>query len=176
MDKEGLHIGTITKPYGYDGWMVLKGDPGKIDRLIKGIPLFIEISGQRVPFFIEDLETDAPAQKALVKCEFIESEADVRKVSACNVYAELSPELNDARDPDLPDLVGFGVIDRLSGKKGQVRDFMDLPGNPLLVIDMEGQEVLLPALADYLEEISIEDQLITAAFPEGLIGEEDIFE
>jgi len=58
MAHKGNHIGTLIKPHGYKGELLLKGKPQFLTDLIEGIPLFIEIYEQRIPFFIEDFSPD----------------------------------------------------------------------------------------------------------------------
>ena len=64
---------------------------------------------------------------------------------------------------------GFTVIDTTKDKKYTVADFYDNPGNPLLLLKSEGNEVMLPVNADYILSVDISGKMIKAAFPDGLV-------
>ena len=168
MANDGNHIGTLVKSHGYKGELVLTGNPAIIDKLTTGIPLFIDIDGQRVPFFIESVDPDASGERCIIKLEFIDSLEEAAKVITCNVYANLKTEHQD-QDLDVEKFIGFQVTDRVTKLQGKVTDSIVQPENPILILDFAGNEVMLPARADYIEEINTEEGYIIASFPEGLI-------
>ena len=60
------------------------------------------------------------------------------------------------------DLVGCEVIDRETGKiVGKVTDVQRYPANDVYVIkDKEGKEILLPAVAEYVKQVEIDQRKI----------------
>ena len=170
MSYQGNHIGTLIKPHGYKGELLLKGNPEIIRELKQGIPLFIEISGQRVPFFIEELSHDLSGEKCIVRLEFIESDVEARRHTGCEVFnsavsqADRRSEILEVRKYE-----GFTVIDITNAKKYIVADFYDNPGNPVLLLKSEENEVMLPVNADFILSFDISGKMIKAAFPDGLV-------
>ena len=170
MSYQGNHIGTLIKPHGYKGELLLKGKPEIIRELKQGIPLFIELFGQLVPFFIEELSPDPSGEKCIVRFEFIESDVEARRYTGCEVFnstvyqTDSRVELLNVREYE-----GFIVIDTNKYEKYTVADYYDNPGNPILLLEREGNEVMLPVNADYILSVDISGKMIEAAFPDGLV-------
>jgi 16S rRNA processing protein RimM len=165
----GNPIGTLVKPHGYKGEMLLKGKPGVLQNLTEGMPLFIAIDGQRIPFFIEEVYNDVPAEKVVVKFEFIDSREAAGRYVSCEVYSEPGASARTGEEAKLNDYIGFLCTDRSSGAQLTVTGYIDSAENPILVLEYKGSEVLLPANADYILEMDREARTIDAEFPAGLL-------
>jgi len=168
MPHPGSHIGTLIKPHGFRGEMVIKGEKHFLNNLKEGIALFLDISGQRIPFFIEDFSPDVSEEKGIVKLEFVDSEIQARKYSGCDVYLEEKYLSSGTSRKSYPEYIGLSVIDRSSKKQYQVVDYFDNPGNPVLVLRHGREEVLVPANADYFIKGQIDGDVLSIEFPEGL--------
>lgn len=162
----GNSFGVLVKPHGYKGELVLKGEPGILKDLKEGMPLFIIIAGQRVPFFIKEISMESSFERGIVKFEFIESEEEARKFTGC----ALSLDLEAGRPPENTgsNLVGYSVTDKKSGKEYRVIEFIDYPENPILVLRQQKEELLLPLNADYILKINHVSRTIQTEMPEGL--------
>ncbi len=170
MSYRGSHIGTLIKPHGYRGDLLLKGRKEILREMEPGMSLFIEKDGQRIPFFIEEIETDDSGVRCLVKFGFIGSDTEARRFTGCQVFDKLVPDKRDVPVwNDLRDYIGFVVTDTRSGNEYTVTDFMDTQENPLLIIERKGEEVMLPVNADYILSVDGEEKIIRTAFPDGLI-------
>ncbi|MCF8225278.1 MAG: hypothetical protein K9J30_05325 [Bacteroidales bacterium] len=168
---EGNHIGTLVKPHGYKGDLVLSGNADRIRKLIPGIPLFIELSGQRIPFFIEEIEVDQTGAKCILKFEFIDSNDDAGKFVTCQVFSDMHPEKVGEPDLNTSDLIGYRVHDTVTGEEFIVKEVIENDENPVLIIHNEKHELMLPAKADYILDKDHRRGLLTARFPDGLIME-----
>ena len=168
LDPEGVKAGRISKPYGLRGEVniILESQAGK--NIEPDNPLFIEIDGQRVPFFVEEVELISNEQ-AILKFEFIDSLEGAREVSGCMLYFDTGHQLEStsARD-DFASLIGFKASDRESGVLGTISDYLPHPMNPMFVIQSEGKDLMVPAVMDFIEEIDSEKQYILFILPEGL--------
>ncbi len=169
MPETGNHIGTLVKPHGYKGEMLIKGKPEILQKLTEGIPLFIAIDGQRIPFFIEEIYNDTPTEKVIIKFEFIDSKDTAGRYVSCEVYSDPEPSPGSGSNPLLSDYLGFRCTDRSSGAELTVTDFIESTENPILVLDHKGNEVLLPLHADFILNVDPEARTIEAFFPEGLL-------
>lgn len=170
MSHPGSHIGTLIKPHGYKGELLLKGKPEILRELKEGVPLFIEISEQRIPFFIEGISLDPSEEKCIVQLSFIESDSEARRYVGCEVYRPPDSKTDERMViDDIHQFAGFVVVNKAEGGQYSVTDFFDHPENPVLLLEGEGREVMLPLNADYILSVDKKKRVIEAAFPEGLV-------
>ena len=114
-DPKGIRAGIITKPYGLQGKLNVILEPGAEKSIQEGIPLFISIDGQRVPFFIEEAEQVSQTHY-IIKLEFIESVDEARKVSNCEAFQDPRHQHGLPDDKDIFDqLIGYAAIDLKTG-------------------------------------------------------------
>jgi 16S rRNA processing protein RimM len=166
---QGMHIGTLVKSHGVRGEMVLRGNPLVIERLVEGMPLFIDIDGQRIPFFIEEFSPAASGEKAILKLEFIDSVDQARHYISREVYSDPSGEKRYREGMVLSEYLAYTVVDKVSGRSGTVKDYMEHEENPLLIVDMHPSEVMLPMHAAYVLSIDKEMKKIVVELPDGLL-------
>jgi|SRR6056297_1423456 len=167
LGESGICIGTLAKPHGIEGELQLEAEDTLRDQITEGNPLFIEVEGQRIPFFIEEIRDAGRAGRLAVKLEFINSVEEARRYAGCRVWIEKDPSALDPPDVTYADLIGFAVADPEKDFRGEVKDFIDQEGNPLLVIGSGKREYLVPALADYLYEIDASRRTIYLRLPDG---------
>jgi len=165
---EGAKAGKITKPYGLRGEVNIILEPHGGNSIEPDNPLFIDIDGQRVPFFVEEVELIGREQ-AIIKFEFVDSIETAREVSGCNLYFDSasSPDSTDAGE-DLANLIGYTAHDTGSGLLGPISDYLPHPMNPVFVIQSEGRELMVPAVMDFIDHIDPREQSIHFILPEGL--------
>lgn len=169
MSERGSHIGTLIKPHGYKGELQIKGKPDLLDNIQIGDPLFISINGQRIPFFVEDLFESGHADRLLVKFEFIDGIDEARKFTNCDVYSDQIKSSPGSPEEDISSMIGYTVYDKITGRSAAVSDFVKSKENPILILNFNNQEVMLPLNADYIELIDHETQTVSVSLPEGLI-------
>jgi 16S rRNA processing protein RimM len=165
---EGAKAGKITKPHGLRGEVNVILEPQAGNHIEPDNPLFIDIDGQRVPFFVEEVELVSKSQ-AIVKFEFLDTLEAARGVSGCYLFFDKSHQADAIEsEDDLAYLVGYTASDRVSGVLGKIADYLPHPMNPVFVIQSESKELLVPAVRDFIDHISTEEQTIQFILPEGL--------
>ncbi|HJE88983.1 ribosome maturation factor RimM [Rikenella microfusus] len=129
-------------------------------------PLWVEIDSLAVPLFIASLERRGAASAVVSFDDFgraEEAELLVGKV----LYAERD-NVRDEEGTDFEILIGYELTDRTTGRRGTVTAFYDYPGNPLLEVDFDGREVMVPAADGLVEVASVRRKRLEADLPEGL--------
>ncbi len=164
----GVKAGKISKPYGLQGQVniILDSDTGKHIEIDN--PLFINIDGQRVPFFVEKFDL-VSFDQAIVKLEFINSIEEARVVSGCEVYIE--PNTKPTSQPatnDLNVLLGYEAFDQELGYLGKITDYVQHDLNAVLIVDHNGLELLIPAVDELITQINHKERSIHFQLPEGL--------
>lgn len=165
---EGAKAGKISKPYGLRGEVNIILEPQAGNHIEPDNPLFIEINGQRVPFFVEELEL-LSMEQAIIKFEFIDSLEAAREVSGCSIYFDAKNQPDSPEEEDgLTRLIGYTASDSKSGQLGIIADYLPHPMNPVFVIQSKDREILVPAVMDFIEHINTEDHSILFILPDGL--------
>ncbi len=143
-------------------------DSGSGQRIEIDNPLFIDIDGQRVPFFVEKFDL-VSIDQAIVKLEFINSIEEAREVSGCEVYVEpatISTSLPTTNGFNV--LVGYKAFDQDLGYLGKITDYVQHNINSILIVDYNGLELLIPAVDELIIKINHKEQSIHFQLPEGL--------
>jgi 16S rRNA processing protein RimM len=170
MNFEGyFYLGKIAKLHGYKGEVSLFLDvtnPSDYSNLER---VFVDIDGVLVPFFIEVLK---PKNKGFIAVKFqdVNDENAAKKLLKKSIYlpeSELS-ELNEKSFYD-HEISGYKVFDSNKGFIGLVDTVIDLVSNPLLRIEMNNQEILIPIFKGLIQHVDREKKELHILAPEGLI-------
>ena len=167
-NAEGLQLGVISKPHGLKGALNIIVNPFAADKIEKNNPLFIEIDGQRVPFFIQELQATVSEDHLVVKLEFINSLEEAKAFSGLKVFLDIKEQKKFANS-DLNRLIGYQAIDENKNFRGTVTGFIDHNLNRILVIDFNGVEVMVPIADEVLLSIDDSGKIIKLSLPQGLI-------
>ena len=168
LGPEGVKAGRISKPYGLRGEVISILEPQSRINIEPGNPLFIDIDGQRVPFFVEEVEMLSRGQ-AILKFEFIDSLEEARKVAGCDIYFDKEQDPDSSfESEDLTRLIGYMATDKNTGLLGKISEYLPHPMNPVFVIQSEGRELIVPAIWDFIDQIYPKKQTVHFILPEGL--------
>ncbi len=169
-------IGSFTKTHGIHGHLALSlSDNISYDLLDKGLiekeAVFVEIDGIPVPFFIaKNGIRELNDKTILLSLDEIDNEKS-KKLYPAKVYINTYhiSELEEIDKSSPGNWLGFSVIDQNIGPIGSLVEFIEIKENPLLNINWNGKEILIPLMADFIIEIDIENEQITTNLPDGYI-------
>ncbi|MBF0319603.1 MAG: 16S rRNA processing protein RimM [Nitrospirae bacterium] len=68
------------------------------------------------------------------------------------------------------DIIGLDIVATSGERLGKVSDVLSFPANDVYVMDYNGKECLIPAIADVIKEINIAGGHIKIEILEGLLG------
>ena len=167
---DGAKAGKISKPYGLRGELSILLEPETGSHIQPDHPLFIDIDGQRVPFFVEEVEI-LSGQQAIVKFEFIDTLEEARALSGCSLFFDPALGLQNIQSGgELESVIGYQAFDKKSGKLGTVTDYVPHSMNPVLTIDFEGKELMVPAVPEFIDRIDHGKRQLHLILPDGLIS------
>lgn len=166
--QDCFELGKFGKTHGLQGEVILHldvDDPSYYETLDA---LFLEQQGTLVPFFVERLTRNGSQLR--LKLEEVNDVGTARTLAGQTALLPLSalPPLDEG-EVFLHDMVGFTLYEMEQGEIGTITGVYDLPQNPLLVVDYNGREVLLPLQDDFLEEINPQKKQVRMQLPEGLL-------
>lgn len=170
MDKANcFNLGYVAKLHGFKGEVSLFLDVTNPDEYKELSSLYIDINGNLTPFFISSIQIRNKGF-AQVKFEGIDNELDAKVILRKQLYLplEVLPPLSGINFYD-HEVEGFKVIDELFGEVGILQQVIDLKINPLLQIESNGKEVLVPLIDNLIKHIDRDKKQMTIQAPEGLI-------
>lgn len=180
IDRSRLtRIGTLVKPHGIKGEISALFDAGIFPE--DGIDtFFVELDGLMVPFRIEAVR-ERGAESRLLTVRGIGSQEDAARVTGREICVEraLLDGGDDSGDDDgqvyLDDLIGYAVeveegTDGDTRRIGVIDDFDDSTPNLLFHVSSPGGTLLIPAVADFIENIDHDSRVVLMSLPEGLLS------
>jgi 16S rRNA processing protein RimM len=160
-------IAYVKKTHGLKGEVTLSLLP-ECPSLGEIKSLFVQVDSQLVPYFIES--ASVKGTQAYVKLEGIQSPEAAIALKGCSLY------LPKSLRPDLPkgkfyhdEIVGFEVIDSVSGTLGTVHEILETGVNRHVAILRDGKEVLIPMNGPFIKSINKSKKQIRVELPDGLL-------
>ncbi len=167
-DKNFYYLGTLTKPFGLKGALCAYFDVDDCERYLDLDAVFIETDGEMLPYMIEDLQFRGNNQ-FVIKLQDVDID-NVREFVQTELYLPLSrlPKLTGNRFY-FHEVIGFQVVDEQLGEIGTCKGFMELTNNPLMQVDHDGTEILIPASSEFVTNVDRENKILHVTTPEGLV-------
>lgn len=163
--EDYIYFGKFTKPHGTKGEIGIAGEGFLLGEGCDFVA--VDIDGILVPFFIENSRSKN-GDTIIVKLERLDSAESVRFLTNHATYIPRE-WVDEEENLTWSYFVGFSVIDENLGEIGTLIDIDDSTINTLFVVENNGDEVLVPAVEEFIKEINHEERLITLNLPEGLI-------
>lgn len=164
----GTKAGKISKPYGLRGEVNIILNPVAGKKIDLKDPLFIEIDGQRVPFFMEEFDPISDDQ-AIIKFEFINSLEEAREICGCHIFLDQKyGSGSEVQEPDLAGVISYEAYDQQNDLLGTVAEYVHNEYNPVLIVDYKGKELMVPAVNEIIRQIDHRKRTIHFDLPEGL--------
>ena len=167
-DKNFYYLGTLTKPFGLKGALCAYFDVDDCERYLDLDAVFIETDGEMLPYMIEDLQFRGNNQ-FVIKLQDVDID-NVREFVQTELYLPLSrlPKLTGNRFY-FHEVIGFQVVDEQLGEIGTCKGFMELTNNPLMQVDHDGTDILIPASSEFVTNVDRENKTLHVTTPEGLV-------
>jgi 16S rRNA processing protein RimM len=170
MDRDRVVLAEIARPRGIRGELLAISQtdvPGRIEslkraqaRLADGSDVEIEIS-EAWPY----------RGDWVLKLAGVDSMNDAQRFRGADIWVPLS-ERASLPDGELfqSDLIGCTVVEEGSGRAlGTVQAWHQYGGPPLLGVDVEGREVLIPFVEQVCRTVDLESRKIHVDLPDGLL-------
>lgn len=167
--QDCYYLGLIAKLHGFKGEVSLFLDVSHPAEYQGLDALYLDINGTLTPFFIEGFKLKNKGFVA-VKFEGIDTEEAAKRLLKKKAYLplEVLPELDQTSFYD-HEIIGFSVFDAAKGAIGVVTDVIDMTANPLLQIDLNGTEILVPIFDGLILKVERKKKVLFIKAPEGLI-------
>ena len=166
---ELVPIGRFRKPHGIKGEITFSFTNDSF--ATNECPFLIcEIDGIFVPFRIENYRFISNST-AYVQLKNIDSDQEARILSHKEVYfpgKNVKEEVeNDSFTWDY--FIGFTLTDQRLGKIGRIVDVDKTTVNTLFIVDKGNEEILIPAVEEFIIRMDENQEELLVVLPEGLI-------
>jgi 16S rRNA processing protein RimM len=167
--KGYFQIGHIAKLHGYLGEVSLFLDVTQPEKYQHLNLVYLEVDGIATPFTIQAVK---PMNNGfmVLKLEGVNSEDEAKRLVRKSVFLNesLLPELDEDSFYD-HEIEGFRVIDTARGDIGIAVGVIDHPSNPLLQVEKDGVEILIPLNVELHKKVNRLEKTLTITTPEGLL-------
>jgi len=162
-------IGSIVKPHGLKGDMILEVEEGFDEVLEDSAYLLVEVEGGLVPFFISEAGINfRTATSISLAFDDLDSPEKVRLYCGCQIFLHKDAEMEDSIE-EFNELMGVMVFDKERGKLGEISRVDDFSGNVVLTIQYGPHEVLIPLSEELIVRYDLEQKELCLDCPDGLI-------
>lgn len=175
-NEEVYKIGTITKTHGVNGELNMSFTDDVFDREDADY-VVLKIDGILVPFFLEEYRFRSD-NVALVKLEGIDTQQAAAKLCGTDVYfpKALTSQVQEG-EYTWSYFTGFSLVDSQAGKVGEITAVDDSTMNILFeVATPQGDNLLIPAGEDWIDDIDHKERVIYMTLPQGLLSLHEIDE
>lgn len=161
-------VGKLTRTHGLKGDVLLKLDTDQPQDYDKIESFFVQINGLLAPFFVERQSWAKPDTKIIglqnVNLQMAE------QLIGNEVYMPLSTlkPLSGNRFY-YHEVVGFEVKDAEGRSYGEIEAVNDQTAQHYFVLKLNGKEVVVPIIREWISEVDRADKTIRMNLPDGLL-------
>lgn len=171
IESNSFEAGRVVKVHGVNGKLVIRMNRPVGDVLDFPEWLFIRIDGVLVPFRVtEESVFQKDVNNLVVGLDQIGSQEKAAALTglACSLEGAWTDWFKNGSE-QTDSLTGFDLLDEISGKTGKVTGFENIPGNPLLEIEIDGKKALLPMQHEFVVSTDMGKRKLILRIPEGLL-------
>ena len=166
-------VAKVIKSYGTEGAVAIRFSDYEM-RTIKG-SVFIYFDGFPVPFFIES--SVEKGSGSIIKFETVNDLSHAEELVGKEIFVEVPKAKNTTVDKrhnsnndseeGLYSLVGYTILNEMNERVGEVRAFLDYPGNPCLELSAKSV-CIIPFHEELLIEVNAAGEILKMKIPVGL--------
>lgn len=168
--KDSYKLGTILKPHGVSGEVVLKFDNYIEEKHFELESILIDIDGGLVPFLFETLQQQSD-KTMIAKLRLVENIDEARELNNLTFYisGQQTENLNFSQGELNKEITGFSVIDEKLGEVGIVNEIIDYVNYSVIQAFQGKKEILIPFDPAIILGIDPDVKQVIVDLPEGLL-------
>lgn len=174
-EEQLIKVGHILKTHGLKGELNVAIDNPVFDEVDTCDYFVCDMDGIFVPFFIDSYRWRGDGA-ILLSFEDITSQEKANDFCGKDLFfdrkcftPEEAQEYEDNEEEE-NGLIGYLLIDKTLGEIGEITDIDDQTANILFIVDHEGEELLIPAADELIDDIDDEERKVFMNLPSGLVN------
>lgn len=167
--QDCFFLGYIQKPFGLKGAVQIKFDTDEPNKYQKLESVFLEQSGNLVPFFVRSVQL-RQNNIAILEFDQIKTIEQTSSICGCELYLPLNalPPLSGKKFY-YHEVEGYDVIDEEHGNIGTIDYIIDTLSTHVFRILKGKTEILMPVNDEVIQSLDRENKILHIKAPEGLI-------
>ncbi len=163
-----IRTGKIVAAHGLHGAVIMTHIAADSKWMKKGLALMVEMQkGSYIPYFVAECKTTSP-KEFILNLEELDKVDNAKKLVGKSVYVDETVLAAYAKISPLL-WIGFTVTDVHKGLLGPMDDVMQTPNQWLGKITIDGKEVLIPLIDNFIKDVNIKSKRLIMELPAGLI-------
>jgi 16S rRNA processing protein RimM len=167
-----IKVGHTQKVHGIKGELKLIIEDHFVDDAFEAEALFLEIKGQKVPYFVEEMQE---GNSLILKLEGVDTRNDAEQLMHKDVYMRredirVSDEVIDAGGMYYKYMEGFTIFDTEEGEIAIISEVAEFPQQEMAYITYKKKLLLIPLNEELIVEVNREAKTVLMNLPEGLLG------
>lgn len=167
LNADYIAVGKFTGVHGNQGWLKIYVYSGMPDRFKKIKVIYFSTDYGYEGRIIADQKLTT--QHILLKVDGINSREDAQELIEKEIFV---PENDKIVLPEyqyfIDDLIGLAVFDVEGNRLGVVKDVLTMVANDIYVVQGEQREILIPANAEFIKLVEIEEGRMTVRLWDGM--------
>lgn len=163
-----IAIGKIVKLHGTHGYVKVVSYSGILERFLKLTSIYMEIEGETRGFIPEDVVLENSS--ANIKFKNINSREEAAPLVRKELLVPYEERIKLPADIFfIHDLIGLQVFDMDGNYLGLLKDVFQMGGNDVYRVNDGKREILIPAVSEFVKEISLAEKKMTVQLIEGMV-------
>lgn len=163
-----IAIGKIIKLHGINGYVKVVSYSGILERFLKLTSIYIEIEGETRGFIPEDVVLDD--RSANIKFKNINSREEAAPLVRKELLVPYEERIKlPAEIFFIHDLIDLQVFDIKGNYLGLLKEVFQMGGNDVYRVNDGKHEILIPAVSEFVKDISLTEKKMTVQLIEGMV-------
>jgi 16S rRNA processing protein RimM len=166
-----VEIGRFRKPHGLAGEVKGDIDERYWDDVAEIDAFFVEIRGEKTPYFIEYLRGKGTL---IMKFEDIDTKEDASLFTSKSLFlrrddVRLSEEEINDTGLEFSYLEGYELHVEEIGKVGTIKEVEEYPQQEMATVEEEAKSFLVPLRTEWILSVNKDKKVVLMDLPEGLL-------
>jgi 16S rRNA processing protein RimM len=165
--KPYIEVGFLAKSFGTKGLLKANIDQKFKEDVLKSTAVFLNVNGNYIPYFIEEIVEDGFLR---IKLEDIDSKEAAVAIQSRKLFLRARDISIDFNEEISYSLIGYSIYDQTTEETiGSIKELLEMPKQILAVVEYCSVEVFIPLHEELIDLVDVDKQRINMNLPEGLL-------
>lgn len=159
-------LGYVVRPHGIKGALKLKVDTDFPEKYTKLKRITLNTNTKKETFDVQKLSYSPPDEMIVIVKQITDrNTAELWKDAEVWISIDFLPKLSGKKFY-FHEVIGFQVKDVQLGIIGEIVQFYETAAHPIIAVNHNGIEVLIPAVDEFITEINRDEHYMIVSLPE----------